>query len=71
MGTSKWNALNHVVDALRNLGSVEYLDAGVYENARKIFKKTYTRSTRRRQTVVVEVLACISVIGRLETFQDV
>lgn len=65
--SSKRLALCHLVDALRHLGSAEYLGAGVYESAHKLFKEKFRRSSRRRKTVVEEVLTNDSVMGRLKT----
>lgn len=40
MRTSKYHALNHLVDLLRHVGSIEYLYADFYEGSHKSFKDT-------------------------------
>lgn len=35
----KWPALNHLVDALRQTGSIEYLDPGCFKSSHTRFKK--------------------------------
>lgn len=56
MRTSKWNALNHLVEALRHLGSMDYLDVALYESSYKRFKEKYPKSSKRRETATTEVL---------------
>lgn len=43
MKTFKRHALNHVVHALRQVESIEYLDAGIFKSAQKLFKEKYRK----------------------------
>lgn len=47
MGTSNWQALEHVVDTLKQLGGIANLDAGWYEGPHKEFKKSYKQTSKR------------------------
>lgn len=69
MGSSKWHALNHMVDALQHLVSVEYPDLGVYKSAHKFFKEKYIALSQRRQTIMDELLTTDSEMGRLKNIQ--
>lgn len=56
MRTPEWNALNHVVDALMHLSSIEYLDANLYESTFEVFKVKYRKSFKKGETADTEVL---------------
>lgn len=56
MGSSKWNALDDVLDALEHIESIECFDAGLYENSHKGFKKVYMKMSKKQKTSMEEVL---------------
>lgn len=41
--TLKCHALSHLVDALRQDGSLKYLNAGVFKSSHKFFKNDYSK----------------------------
>lgn len=47
MGTSKWYSMEHSLDSLRELGGVEYLNGGLYENSHRRFKEEYRLKSKR------------------------
>lgn len=61
MATSKWHALNHVEDSLRNDDGNEYLDVGCFESLDKRFKKSYSHISKNFSTAMFET-------GAKETF---
>lgn len=66
MKTSKWHALNYIVDVLRQLESIKYLDAGIFEISHRIYKEKYGRESRRKQTVMDKVLTKDLIFDRLK-----
>lgn len=47
MGKSKCHALSHIVDAIRQVESIEYLDAGCFESSQKSFEKFYPQTFKK------------------------
>lgn len=56
MAKCKRHALNRVVEVLNQVGSVEYLDAGLFEGTHKRFKTQYRNDSRKRGTEMRETL---------------
>lgn len=56
MGTSKWHALEHVVDNLRDLGGIQYMHGGLYEQSHKNFKEDYKLTSKRVHSAMTETL---------------
>lgn len=52
MVTQKWHLFDHLVDAIREIGGIEYLHRGLYESADKIFETLYRKSSKRRQSAM-------------------
>lgn len=56
METSKLHVLNHLSDALRQVGGTSYLDAGLYEGFHKRFKTKCKLFSIRRKTTMDRIL---------------
>lgn len=54
MAKSKWNALKHGVEALRQVGSVKCPDPGLFEETQKRSKTQYRHTSRKRGTATKE-----------------
>lgn len=56
MGTSKWHALEHLVGNLRDLGGIQYMHGGLYEQSHKNFKEDYKLTSKRIHSAMRETL---------------
>lgn len=52
MGTLDWNALDHLIQNIRENVSVEYIHGGIFIKAHKIFKETFSMSSKRVNSVM-------------------
>lgn len=46
MGSQKWHILDHLVDALRETGGIEFLHCALYEGSHKDFQNVFRKSSR-------------------------
>ena len=61
MGTVKWHLLEHVADDIVRNGGLQLCDAGMYEYSHIIFKQSYARTSKRRNSAMDESIA---IVGR-------
>lgn len=54
--TLKFHLLDHLGNDIRRMGSLQAVDAGVYEHAHLIFKRQYQRTSKRRCTATSETI---------------
>lgn len=52
MSTSKENVLTYLFEELRNVGSLECIDAGVFESSQKHLENDYWKTTKTFDTVM-------------------
>ncbi|NJK52916.1 MAG: hypothetical protein HC936_08975 [Leptolyngbyaceae cyanobacterium SU_3_3] len=57
MHTQKWHALDHLCEAISDVGGIESLHGGIYEASHKRFKLFYSRSSRRKRTAMDEIIS--------------
>ena len=60
MGTLKFHALEHVISDIERIGSLDSMDAGIYESSHREVKDHYRGTSRRKATVMDEVVRSIS-----------
>lgn len=54
MGMQKWQALDHICDAIRVMGDRTYLHVGRFESCHILFKKAFYFSSKKVETVMNE-----------------
>lgn len=57
MGTSKWHALDHLTNDLREIGWLEYMISGLYEKSHELTKEHYALTSKRNGTVMNEIVS--------------
>lgn len=57
METSNLHTLSHFMETLRQVGSMAYVDAGIFESSQAPFKKYYRHTSKTRRMVVDETLS--------------
>ena len=55
MGFPKWHLLDHIVEDLKRVGNISFLEADFYEMEHKSFKKEYKLTSRRKHSALKEV----------------
>ena len=66
MGTLKFHLLDHLVEDLKRLGTVDVMDAGLFEQSHTRFKRKYKGSSQRHGTAMKE---SIREIHREEVYE--
>lgn len=56
MGMQKWLILDHLIDAIRYVEKVNYLQSGFCEKSLKIFKTFYAKRSKQRKFAVDEAI---------------
>lgn len=64
MGTKNWHMLSHIPDRNREVGSVEYVNAGIFEIARLICRRRYKKSSQIRKSALQETF-CTSIAAAI------
>lgn len=54
---SIWHSLNDLVNALKHLGSIEYLFTDLFESSHERFKESYKKTSRIWRTAMEEVVS--------------
>lgn len=50
--TQKWHVLEHLPKGLQEVKRIEFFQGGVFEASHKLFRKLYSKSSRKRKTAM-------------------